>query len=486
MRRIRMVVALAFCLPAILANAQARLSGAEATPVFSLTDCIDYAIENNVQMRQSRLAIEASMVRLNQSKADVLPQVNGRLNGNSNFGRNIDPFSNSIVTSAIGTNSMSLGANMTLYNGDRLKNTISRNILDVDASRMDLQAQRNTISLQVAVAYLNMLSTTEMIEVASRNMEVTRFQLERTEKMVQGGALAETNIFDLTAQLANDELQLVNARNNHQNAMVSLKQAMNYAGFEPIAVSSVNVPDPSVNPYTESSQQVYDAALSFMPEVKAAEIREELAIKNIHIARAVGLPSVIANANWGTTYSTVAKRMVPGEPTTQPIPITAEFNGQVVPLIINFPQQNMTSQDIPYFTQLGNNQNLNLGVTLQIPVFNGNARKYQEQTAKIQHLQSELTTESAKLAIRQNIDQAYINMSNAAKTYAASMVQVDALQRSFVAADARYNAGASNYVDYNLAKTNLDRAQANLIQSKYDYVFRMKILDFYQNKPLQF
>lgn len=465
---------------------QTRVSGGNDIVTMDLLECIDYALEHNIQMRQSQLAIEGSIVRLNQSKADLLPTANGRFNGNSNFGRNIDPFSNDVVTKTIGTNSIGLGANMTLYNGYRLKNTISRNQLDVEAARLDLQAQKNSISLQVALSYLNMLSSTEMIEVARRNMEITQFQLERTEKLVNAGSLPETNIFDLNAQLANDELQLVNAQNQFQNAMVSLKQAMNYSGFEPIQVSRVEVPDPSIQAYPESNEVVYEAAINFMPEIQAAELREELAVKNIQIARAVGLPSVVANASWGTAYSTAAKNVIQGDPTYQPVPVTAEFEGQTIPFVINFPQQNVTTEGIPYFNQLGNNQNMNVGVTIQIPVFNGNAKKYQEQSAKIQHLQSELSTESTKLNIRQNIDQAYITMLNASKTYSASLVQVEALQRAFEAADARYNAGASNYVDYNLAKTNLDRANANLIQAKYDYVFRMKILDFYQNKPLQF
>ncbi len=468
------------------AGAQTRVSGAEDAPVFDLAGCIDYAIEHNVMMRQSKLAIESSVVRLNQSKADVLPSVNGNVSGNSNFGRNIDPFSNSVVTQAIGTNSMGVGGSVIVYNGDRLKNTISRNMIDVEAAQMDLQAQRNAVSLQVALSYLNMLSTSEMIEVATRNLEITRMQLERTEKMVRAGSLPETNLFDLNAQIANDELQLVNAQNNYQNAMVSLKQAMNYTGFEPIRVGAVNVPDPALQPFTESTQQVYDAALGFLPEIKASRLREELAIKNIQIARSVGLPTIRANANWGTAYSTVAKRIIQGDPTIQRIPLTATINGETVPVIIDFPQTSTSTEGIPYFSQIGNNQNVNLGVGIQIPIFNGHARKYQEQAARIQHMQSELTTESSKLTIRQNIDQAYINMSNAAKMYSASLVQVDALQRAFEAANARYNAGASNFVDYNLAKTNLDRASANLIQAKYDYVFRVKILDFYQNKPLQF
>ncbi|MGR3810758.1 TolC family protein [Jiulongibacter sp. NS-SX5] len=466
-------------------SAQTQLSGADDGIGYTLEECIDYALDHNIALRQAELAIENSLVGLNQSKANVLPSANGQFGLNSNFGRNIDPFSNDIVTQSISTNSMGVGANMLLYNGYRLKNTIARSTLDLEASRMDLAAQRNNISLQIAVAYLNVISSKEMINVAEKNIEVTRLQLERTQKMVEAGSLAETNLFNLNAQLANDELSLVNSQNQFETSILTLKQAMNLTDNRRFDVGKINVPEPDLQLYPESPQQVYEAAINYLPEIKAAEIREEMALKNIQIAKAVGLPSVSANVSWGTAFSTAAKNLVPNGFDTQTVSATTVFDGQTVPFTIDFQQPAFTQENIPYFSQLGNNQSMNAGISMQIPIFNGFNKKYQMQSAKIQQMQSELTTENTLLGIRQNIDQAYINMQNAAKAYSANLVQVDALQKAFVAAESSYNAGASNFVDYNLAKTNLDRAQANLIQAKYDYIFRIKILDFYQNKPLE-
>ena len=467
-------------------QAQTKLSGADDSETYSLTECIDYALSHNITLRQTELGVENSLIGLQQSNASVLPTMNGQFSLNSNFGRNVDPFSNDVVTNAIGTNSIGASANMTLYNGYRIKNTISRSELDLEAARLDVATQKNNISLQIAVSYLNVLSAEDMIEVAIQNVTVTRLQLDRTQKLVNAGSLAETNIFNLNAQVANDELNLVNAQNAYQSALLTLKQNMNLASERQIRVSRVNVPSPALQIYPETPTEVYEAALNYLPEVQSSEIREQMAEKNIQIAKAVGQPTVRANVSWGSAYSTVAKNIIQGAPTYQQIPVSAEFEGQTIPFVINFPQQNITTESIGYFNQIGNNQNVNAGVSVQIPIFNGYNKKYQVQSAQIQKMQSELSTENTKVLIRQNIDQAYINMLNAAKSYSANSVQVEALQQAFEAAEASYSAGASNFVDYNLAKTNLDRALANQIQSKYDYVFKIKILDFYQNKPLEF
>lgn len=463
---------------------QGKLSSSEEDDVFSLQECIQIALEKNILLRQTKLAYEASLNQLNQARFDLYPSINGQFNLNSNFGRNVDPFSNDIVTQTIGTNSMGIGSNVLLYNGGRLKNTIERNKLDLQASQLDIESQKNTISLQVAVAYLNILSARELVEVSRKNLEVTQLQIERTQKLVDAGALSPTNLFDLEAQQANNELQLVNAENSVESAKVTLLQAMNITSETPVNLPSLELPNPSLSPYPQTPQQVYEAAINYLPEVMAADIREALAEKNVEIAKTVGLPSIFANMNWGTAYSTVARNPVPGETTFTPVPITTEFNGETIAAIINFPQQNVSFENIPYFKQFGNNQNMNVGIGMNIPIFNGYNKKFQTQAAKIQKMQAELNTESTLLGIRQNVDQAYITMLNAAKNYSASMAQSEALRKAFVAAENRYSQGSSTFVDYNLAKTNLDRALATEIQAKYEYVFRLKILDFYQNKPL--
>jgi outer membrane protein len=466
------------------ASAQTRVSGSEPGEPYSLKTCVEYALKNNLNIKQAQNAALSSKVQLDQSKYLKYPTVNGQYNLNGNAGRNVDPFSNSIVTNAIGTNNVGVGTSINLYNGGQFQNTVIRNELSLKAAELDIDAQRNTISLQVAVAYLNVLSTEDLIEVANKQLEVTKIQYDRTQKLVNGGALPETNLFDLDAQLANDELNLINAENNHEAAILTLKQAMNAPLELQLRVSRIDLPEPSLANYNENASEIYKTAIGYLPEIKANETRLLAADRNIAISKALGKPTISANASWGTAYSSVAKKLVSTGTSANPIPVSAEFQGQTIPFVINFPQQTYDRQNIPYFSQLGNNQNLNLGLSLRVPIFNGYNQKYQLQSSKIQKMQLDLQNQQTKLQIKQSIDQAYINMLNAKKRYSATQTQANALEKSFKAIAARFNAGASTFIDYTLSKTNLDRAKTNLIVAKYDYIFRIKVLDFYQNKPI--
>lgn len=453
---------------------------------FTLRNCIEYALQNNITIRQSETAVENSDNLLNQSRAQRLPAVNGFMSGNGNTGRNVDPFTNGIVTQTIGTNNMGVGLSVPVYQGNRLKNAVERDKLSLEASYADVQTQKNNIAMQVAVAYLNVLSAEDLIEVALKQLEVTRLQYDRTQKLVEGGALPETNLFDLDAQKANDELALVNAENSRESAFLALKRTMNAPLEMMFRVVKSEVPDPAMLSQEASAAAIYQTAVGFLPEIKAGRIRMSAADRNIAIARSLGHPTISFSTNWGTAYSSVAKRA--GEITTssRQIPISTEFQGQTIPLIINWPENSYTLENIPYFNQLGNNQNLSFGVSLNVPIFNRFNVKYQTQGAQIQKKQVDLQNKATEIQIRQNIDQAYIDMLNARKKYSATLAQAQALSKAFVAAEKRYNAGAGNFVDYNLAKTNLDRANTNLVIAKYDYIFRTKVLDFYQNKPLEF
>lgn len=469
-------------------QAQSALGNDDATigKPTTLIESIDFALKNNIQLRQNELSVKNNLNTLEQSRWLKYPTLNGFTGLNGNFGRNIDPFSNDVVTQGIATNNLGVGANVTLFNGYRIKNTVALNQLNLSASQLDFEAIKNTITLNVITAYLNVLSTEDQIAVTEKQLEVTKLQIERVQKLIDGGAAAESSIYELNAQLANDELNLVNSKNSHEAALLTLKQIMNMPANEAISVVRVNVPDPSVQAYPQTPDQIYEAAIAYLPEVKAADTRILVANKNIELAKAIAKPNITASTNWGSAYSSVAKNVEAGEVTYQQIPVSATVQGQVVPFVLNFPQQSYVTSNIPYFNQLNNNQNVNAGVSLSIPIFNGYAAKYRTEGAKIQKMQAELQSENTKLTIRQSIDQAYISMLNASKSYTATLAQVRALQLSFDAASARYGAGASNFTDYNLAKTRLDQAASNLIQAKYNYVFRVKILDFYQNKPLNF
>jgi outer membrane protein len=331
--------------------AQTKVTGSEVAQRFSLRACIDYAINNNVSLKQSQMAVESGIVQLNQSKVAKLPTANGQFNLNGNAGRNVDPFTNGIVTNTIGTNNMGVGLSMPIFDGNRNKITVERSQLSLEAAQMDVATQKNNVSLQVTVAYLNVLSAEDLIDVAQKQLDVTKLQYERTQKLVDAGSLPETNLFDLDAQIANDELSLINAQNSLESAILTLKQAMNAPVEMNVQVSRIVVPDPNIINYGENANSVYQTAVGYLPEVKAGEIRLKAADKNIAIAKSLGLPSLSANTSWGTAFSSAAKRLTETGTTSNPIPVSAQFDGQTIPFVINFPQTSFASDGIPYFRQ---------------------------------------------------------------------------------------------------------------------------------------
>ncbi|MDP1816761.1 MAG: TolC family protein, partial [Leadbetterella sp.] len=376
--------------------AQTKVTGSEVAQKYSLRACIDYAITNNVSLKQSQMAVESGIVQLSQSKVAKLPTVNGQFNLNGNAGRNVDPFTNGIVTNTIGTNNMGLGVSMPIFDGGRNKNSVERSQLNLEAAQMDVATQKNNVSLQVSVAYLNVLSAEDLIDVAQRQLDVTRLQYERTQKLVNAGSLPETNLFDLDAQTANDELSLINAQNSLESAILTLKQAMNAPVEMNIQVARIEIPDPNIVNYGENANSIYQTAVGYLPEIKAGEIRLKAADRNIAIAKSLGLPSISASTSWGTAFSSVAKTLTETGTTSNQIPVSAQFEGQTIPFVINFPQTTYASDGIPYFKQLGNNQNLNVGISARIPIFNGYNQKYQSQAAKIQKMQVDLQNQGTK------------------------------------------------------------------------------------------
>lgn len=462
------------------------VSAQQPVSKMTLRECIDYALQNNITVQQAQNVVEGNLVTARQSKAERLPTLMGFTGLNGNMGRNIDPFTNGVVTQTIGTNNLGVGLSLPIYQGSRLRNTIERDQISLQASQTDVEVQKNDVALQVAMAYLNLLSTEDLIEISKKQLEVTLIQYDKTKKMVNSGALSETQLYDLEAQIANDELSIINAENNRESAFLALKRTMNAPMDMRFEADRFGLPDPSLIDQTESVGSIYDTAIQFLPEFRASRLRMSMANKNIDLARSVGLPTLSLSTNWGSAYSSLAQRAADVRMISQPMNVSAEFEGQTIPFIINFPQTDITMESIPYFNQLGNNQNVSLGLSLNIPIFNRNATKYQTQAAMIQKRQTELQNKAAEIQVKQNIDQAYLDVMNARKKYTATLAQVEAFEKSFSAADRRYNVGAGTYVDYNLAKTNLDQARTNLVLAKYDFIFKSKILDFYQNKPLEF
>ncbi|MCE6990378.1 TolC family protein [Dyadobacter sp. CY323] len=485
------LVTLTLC--AILASsaAFAQRNVDQPANTYSLEDCIRIALETNPQVKLSEITVATNGNTYAQSKWARWPSISFSAGQGFSSGRNIDPFTNQFVQQNISSNNYQLGGQVTLFNGFQIKNNIKFNDANYKASQKDLDAARNDIMLNVALSYLQVVTNQELIEVARRQVEASNLQVERTGKLVEAGTSAESALLDLKAQLANDELTLVNAENNLETAKLNLKQFMNMPGSDPINVVRIEVADPTLQAYNATIQEIYETALTNLPQMKAANFRIEAAKTNVDLAKGAGLPTLTLNGGIYTAFSSAApkQRFVSdgsGNTMTEVISTTdyIVYNDQQLPIVQQVSTPNGSLRTFGYLDQLNFNRNSAINLNLTIPIFTNFRVKYNVANAKLQQKTYEYQAQQVQLTIRKNVEQAYIDMTNAAKRYSATANQVRALQETFRVSQVRFDVGAINSVEYSIAKANLDKANGNLVQTKYDYVFRTKILDFYLNRPL--
>ena len=462
-------------------------TGQSVSQRLGLQQCIDIALANNLTIRQSQLQLQNTDAQLRQARLNRLPNVGAFLSQGYNSGRNINPGTNAFVDQGVLSNNFQASAQVTVYNGKLLQNTIRQNELLRQSNESSVKATENNVSLTVVQNYLNVLTGQEQLVVAERQSDVSRAQLDRTQRLVNAGSLPEANLFDIRAQIANDELAIVNAQNTIDLAKLSLLQAMNVPaggpGIDGFNVEAINVPDPTINAYAQTTQQVYDIAQESVPDIKAADLRVRSDAIGVQVARANLLPSLTLNGTVNTLYSNVGRQKLIADGTRQ-VNQTILVNG--VPQTITFVQDNFRGEDYTFAQQFGNNLNRSVNLQLQIPIFNRTQARTRILSASLQQQNSEIAAANTRLQLRQTIETAYTNLRASSNRYRATSAQVTQLERAFQVSESRFNAGALNSTDYNVAKSNLDRARASLVQAKYDYIFRVKLLDFYQNKPLTF
>lgn len=449
----------------------------------TLEQCIAQALENQPALRQSELQQQIAINTVEQMRRSQLPALSGFSNQGLNFGRNVDPYTNGITNAQIGTNSAGIGLNWTVFNGFQLKNTLEQQNLTAQASQFDVAAAKNTVTLNALLAYLQVLSAQDLLAASDVQVSVSRAQVERTEKLVKSGTTAPFNLYDAKSQLAGDEMQRVQAQTNLNAANLALLQVLNLPSTTPLRVARLALDNGVAQPSAADGYQLYTHARTFMPEVLAADLRTKAAQKGLELAKGLGYPSVVLNANWGTSYSSAARRTVFGsEMVEQTTAGFVDVAGQAYPVKVLSPTSG--TERIGYLRQLDNNQYKSIGVSVRIPILNGFQVRHQTTNARLQQQLAESRAEGVRRGLRQAIDQAVNQWQNAYERYMALERQVGVLQQSYKAAEARYNAGLLNAVDYNLAKSNADRASVNLIQARYETLLRAKIAEFYRNGSL--
>lgn len=454
---------------------------------WSLQQCVDYALENNLQVKQSGLDVENAEINLFGSKMSNLPSVNANLGYNTSTGRSIDPFTNTIIDRGIISQNAGINASLPLFDGFQRYNSIKRDQYNELASQEDLESVQNDVTLNVVTYYTNILFNKELLETSKLRLLTTESQEGRVEKQVNLGALAQADLLQIRQQKSNDELEVVRAENNLNLSYLRLKQALQIPADQPFDIEIPELPAPNTGELMESSATVYKYALQNQPVIKAAQYRHESSVRGIGVARSAYYPSLSLNAGISTNYSDAAPSQFPvlgseNAVITTPIGVV-QNSGEVV----------VTQQSVPteftentYWNQLDFNQRRFIGLSLNIPIFNKFQVRNNVQQAIINNKRNEYQLTSVQNQLQQTIEEAYLNVKAAAKSYQALSNTIEASELNFRNAEQRLELGATDVVQFTQIKNDFEQVKSDLIRAKYDYIFKLKVLDFYQGKPLKF
>jgi outer membrane protein len=456
-------------------------SFAQATDtLYSLQQCIDIAIRSNLDVRKSELEMERSRIYWQQQRANLLPTFNGNVDHAINTGRSIDPFTNTYLNQQITSANYNVNANLILFNGMTIQNSIRRTALAYQAGKMDLEQAKNDITLNVITTYLQVINNTDLLTQVNNQLAVSKQQMDRLQVMNANGAVKPSDYYDVKGQYGTDQLNVINAKNSLEASKLNLLLLMNVPYTQSISVQRLDATQLPSNKFAGTADQVYSAALERLPLVKASTLRRQSAEKQVQAAKGTLFPILSLYSGLATRYSSAARSstFVDSSEVATGQYIKSPSGNQPVYQY----QQNYRNQKIGYYDQFKNNYNTQVGIGLQIPILNAFQNRNRVALAKIDLSEARYTEETTRIQLKQNVEQAYINMTSAFERYHILVEQVDAFKESFRTAEIRFNAGVLTSVDYIVAKNNLDRANTNLINARYDYYIRTKILDYYQGK----
>lgn len=434
-----------FLTAALWAAAAAQAQPADGP--WTLEECIRHAEEHNIQVQQQALTVEQRGVELSTARFSRLPDLNASIGYNASFGRGTSA-DNTRKNETLQTGSLDLSASMPLFQGLRINRQIKGGKLDLAAAVQDLERIREDVAVNVMTRYLEVLYNKELVGVAERQLALSTRQTLRSRELVAAGKQPESALYESRALEANDELALTQARNNLSLSLLDLSQALNRestAGFDIVAPQFDSVALASLR-RLGSADAVYDIAAENRPHIRSERLRLESSENAVRIARSYLYPSLSLRGGFGTgIYSTM---------------------------------------DAAFWPQFDKNRNEFVGLSLGIPIFNRQATRNNVRTAKLSLQNQRLALLNAEQSLRKEIEQAWVNADAAYAKYCAAEKALASARVAFDYEERKAEAGRSTLYDFNDAKTRMEKAESELAQAKYEFVFRQKILDYYRGEPL--
>ena len=440
MRRIILTVAL---VAAFAAGARAQ------ERVWTLPQCIDHALENNLSVKRSGLNVEQREIDLNTAENNRLPSVSGSAGQNFSFGRGLTADNTYANTNTTNT-SFSVGAQVPVFNGFQIKHNIELSKLNLAAATADLEKAKDDIRVAVAQAYVQILYNMEILDVARSQVEIDSLQVVRLTEMAENGMVASADVSAQEATLAQSRVSATQAENNVALAILDLTQLLELPSPEGFHIARPSV-EGLETVMLMDPEAIYAEAVQFKPAVKAEEIRLDQALKSIDLAKDSFLPSLSLSGGLGTNYYTSS----------------------------GFPSAGFSSQ-------LKNNFSQYIGLNLSVPIFSHFSNRNQVRNARLQYSSQEIVLDNSRKSLYKEIQQAYYNAVGSQAKYRSSQVAAASAEDAFELAQAKYENGKSGITEFNEAKGRYMSAASNLVQARYEYLYQSKILDFYRGRDLEF
>lgn len=418
---------------------------------WTLRECIDYAIEHNITVKQMLNTKEQQKLQLSNEKNSRLPNLDASAGQNFSFGRGLTA-SNTYENTNTSSTSFSLGTSIPLFTGMRIPNSIRLGKLNLEAAIADLDKAQNDLSMQVAQAYVQILYNKEIADVAHRQIEIDSMQVSRLEAMLRNGKASEVELSQQKATLSQSRLTATTADNNYILSVLTLTQLLEISspeGFEIVTPDTETILLSSAKQL--SPEAIYNEAISIKPEVRAQELRLSGADNSIKIAQSALYPQLSLSAGLGSNYYK-----------------TSGFDAD------------------PFGEQMKNNFSQYIGISLSIPIFNRFQTRNSIRSAKIDKENQLLKLEDVKKTLYKEIQQVYYNAVAAESKFRSSSEAVNSNENAFSLTKAKYENGKANITEFNEAKNNLLKAESDMVQAKFEYLYQMSLVDFYRGKELIF
>ncbi len=452
----------------------------------TLKECVEIALEKNLRIKRSVYNVETFRVNLLQSKGSFLPSFNSTGTYQANFGRAINPVTNQFVDKNSTQISPSLNSSVVLFNGMRIQNSFRQNQRDVQSADKDLQKAKNDVTLNVVTLYTNVIFNQELLENAKYQLNSSQQVLDKIKKQVEAGALSMSSQLNQEAQVATNELNAINQENGLVLSILQLKQAMQVPASESLEFV---IPELQLESLLldQNAEDIYQIALNTMPEIESAVLKVQSADFAMRASRGNYFPRLSLNASASSNYSSLNN--TPRTQADGTYILTNQVVGYVTPsqyVYYAAPVSTIISPSYGAGNQLKDNVFKGLSLQLTIPILNGFQTRASLQRAIINRELADITVKETQNTLRQSIETAYNDASSASRSYASSVKQVNAQEEAYRMNKQRFEVGALSIIEYQVSENDLFRAKSDLTRAKYNFIFKKKVLDFYQGKQIEY